>query len=208
MPSRGSGPKPKIRAGDGGEPQRDRANEDHVRIGERRSERAALPAHGGVQPGTAEQRRQREHDAEDHGEHGGMQGQRGRIRAATRADGAGDRRGDAAAESAIGHHLHQHQDREDQRDAGECLGAEKAHEVGFDDADHRLHDDDHQGRQRQPHGRCADRAVQDAFHAGTARPLRDRGGPQRSRLRHLLVTRQSQRFASGRPCHVEYLHMR
>ena len=80
--------------------------------------------------------------------------QRVGIRAAAGAQRAGDRRRDAAAHRAGRHHLHQHQHREDQRHAGQRVGAELADEVGLDQADGGLdHHHQHVGRREAQQGR-------------------------------------------------------
>ena len=65
-----------------------------------------------------------------------------------------DRGGHAAADAAVGHHRHQHDDREDERDARNRGRSEEADVEGFGDGDEGLHDENGHRRQRQPeHGR-------------------------------------------------------
>ena len=83
-----------------------------------------------------------------------MDRQRIGVVAAAAAERARDRRGDAAAHRARRHHLHQHDDREHQRDAGERGGAELADEIGLDQPDRGLrHHDEHVGRREPQQGR-------------------------------------------------------
>jgi protein-disulfide isomerase-like protein with CxxC motif len=59
----------------------------------------------------------------------------------------GNRRGDAAADTAVRHHLHQHQGRKDERHTGKRFGAEETDEVRLHHADQRLHDQYNNRRQ-------------------------------------------------------------
>ncbi len=80
--------------------------------------------------------------------------QRVGIVAAPGTNGAGDRGGNAAADAAVRHHLHQHEHGEDQRDAGECFCAEETHVKSLGDADERLRDQHRDGRHgKAQHGR-------------------------------------------------------
>jgi hypothetical protein len=69
-----------------------------------------------------------------------MQRQRIGVGAVAPAQRSGYRRGYAAAYCASRHHLHQHDQREHQRDAGQCIGAEPADKIGFDQSDRGLHE--------------------------------------------------------------------
>ena len=82
------------------------------------------------------------------------------LRAAAAAQGPRDGRGDAAAHRAGGHHLHQHHYGKYQRNPGERVGAELADEIGFHEADRRLHHhDEHIGR-REPQQGGGDRRLE------------------------------------------------
>jgi hypothetical protein len=71
-------------------------------------------------------------------------------------------RGDAAADAAVRHHLHEHQHRKHERHTGEGFGPEEADEVGLRHPDERLHHQHDDRRQSEAqHDRC-DRAGQNA----------------------------------------------
>ena len=78
-----------------------------------------------------------------------MKQQRIGVVASARADRARHRGGDAAAEPAVRHHGHQHEDREHQRCAGERVGAEKADIIGFRDVHRGLRHQHGYRRQRE-----------------------------------------------------------
>ena len=89
-----------------------------------------------------------------------MHDQRVGLVAPAGAQGARDGGRDAAAHGAHRDHLHQHDPREHQRHAGECVGAELRHEPGFDQAGRRLrHHHQHVGP-RHPQQRRHDRTLQ------------------------------------------------
>jgi hypothetical protein len=67
-----------------------------------------------------------------------MQRERIRIGPTRPAQRPRDSGGDPAAHGAGGHHLHEHDAREDQRDAGERIGAEPPDEIRFDETGGRL----------------------------------------------------------------------
>ena len=74
----------------------------------------------------------RRRDAEDQRDDHGMPNEAVGFLALARAKRAGNRREDAAAHSAGRDHLHQHQKREDEGDAGQRVGAELGDEIGLD----------------------------------------------------------------------------
>ncbi len=76
------------------------------------------------------------------------------------AECAGDGRRDAPAHRTRRHHLHEHQERENQRDTGERVGAEHADEVRLDKPDRSLHDHDEHVRGRELEQRRRDRRLQ------------------------------------------------
>jgi hypothetical protein len=68
--------------------------------------------------------------------------------------------GYAAADTSVRHHLHEHENREDQGDAGERVGAKKGDKIGLNYTDKRL-DDKHSRRwQGQTEQRRCDRPVE------------------------------------------------
>ena len=73
-----------------------------------------------------------------------------RLIAAPTANGARDRRGNAAAHGAGGNHLHQHHAGKHQRHAGECIGAEAGDKVGLDQPGHRLREHHQHVRRSEP----------------------------------------------------------
>jgi hypothetical protein len=79
-----------------------------------------------------------------------MEQQRIGIVLAAGTDRACHGRGDAAAESAIRHHRHQHEDWKYQRYAGKRIGPEKADIIGLGDVDRGLRHQHDNGRQREP----------------------------------------------------------
>ena len=74
------------------------------------------------------------------------------------AEGSRDSRGDATADAAVRHHLHEHYDGEGQGDPGERIGPKEAHEIGLGDADQCLDDQHNDRRQGQAEHRRSDRA--------------------------------------------------
>src|SRR5262245_34665053 len=64
-------------------------------------------------------------------DHEGVRGEGVGGPAAARAERSGDGRRNAAAHAAGGHRLHEHDQREDERDPGERVRAKAAHEVGL-----------------------------------------------------------------------------
>ena len=91
-----------------------------------------------------------------------MRDQRVGIVVVAGADGARNGRRNAAADAAVGHHGHQHQDRKDQRNAGERRSAEIA------DVERLGHPDGHLRHQHQ------DRGPGQAEHRGQDGPMQDR----------------------------------
>jgi hypothetical protein len=155
------------------QPDEDRAREDHVRVGQRRIEREAAPAHRGIERAAAGEHAVCEYKAEDRRDDERMQRQGIGVRAPPGAERARDRRRDAAAHGARRHHLHQHQRGEYQGHAGKGGGPEPADEIGLDHSDRRLrHHHQHVGRGKTQQRSRERRLEQTA----RARILR-RGGP-------------------------------
>ena len=170
-----------VAAHDAGEraqqPVGQRAGEDHVGIFERGRQDRAAPAQQAVDGGSAEQ----EHGAEQRrgtgGDHQRMDDERRRVLAPSGADRAGDRGGDGAAHGHVGHLLHQHQQRKDQRQAGQGIEAELADEMRVDAGRHRdQHDVDHQVGRGEPQQGRNDRAFQQQARARRCRRWRLDGG--------------------------------
>ena len=64
-------------------------------------------------------------------------------------------RGDAPADAAVRHHLHEHENREDQGDPGERVRSKKADEIGLSHPDKRLDNEHYERRQcKAEHRRC------------------------------------------------------
>jgi len=79
------------------------------------------------------------------------------------ADRARDRRRHAAADPAVGHHRHQHEEGKNERDACDGARSEEAHEIRLRDADERL---------QREHGENGPREVEQR---ARYRPFKERG---------------------------------
>ncbi len=89
-----------------------------------------------------------------------MQCQRIRVVPALGAECPCNRRRYTATHGTRGHHLHQHDDRENQRNARERIGAQLADEIDFDEPDCGLRHHDQHVRGREPQERCGDRRLE------------------------------------------------
>jgi hypothetical protein len=99
------------------------------------------------------------------------------------AQSARDRRRHPAAHRASGSHLQQHEEREDQREAGERPGAEAADEVRIADRNQRLECDQQHARRRQARERRHNRRGEQPFGA------RIHGGRRVHGARHCMIAR-------------------
>ena len=127
------------------------AGEDHVGVLDRRGQDLALARHDGVDRGSRQQEHQAEECRDDDGDDQPVRDQRRGIFATAGADGAGKSRGKRAAHGGVGHLLHQHQQREDQRQPGQRRRAQAADEMGVDAGRDGDQDDiDDQVRRREP----------------------------------------------------------
>jgi hypothetical protein len=116
-----------------------------MRMGES-GQHGAFAAHGVIERGPGEQADDGEHQAQGAVDDQRVGGQGVGLAAVAGAQGARDGRGDAAAHGTGGHHLHQHEAREDQCDAGQGIVAETADIDGLDQAGGRLgQHDEHVG---------------------------------------------------------------
>jgi hypothetical protein len=95
---------------------------------------------------------------EDDGNNEGVQRERLGLCDFACAYRARDRRCDATADATVRHHLHQHEDGKHQADAGQGLRPQEADEIGLRHPDKRLHDQHHDGRQREHQERRQHRA--------------------------------------------------
>jgi hypothetical protein len=140
-----------------GEPDENRAAEKHAGIGVRLRERAAGTSEKRVQrpAGGEENEAEGDPDGESDGER--VHGQTTGRRLVARAAGAGDGRRHAAAHGAGRRHLQQHHQREDERQAGERLGAQPADEMRVGDRDRGLESRESEARRRKPGDRSEDR---------------------------------------------------
>ena len=144
-----------VAAHDAGEraeqPVGERAGEDHVGIFERRRQHRPAAAQPAVDGGPAQQEDGAEQRRGAGGDHQRMDDERRRVLAPAGADRPRDRGGDRAAHGHVGHLLHQHQQREHQRQAGQRIEAEPADEMRVDAGRHRdQHDVDHEVGHREP----------------------------------------------------------
>ena len=121
------------------QPQQDGACKDHIGIGQRRIERCVSPAHRAVEPWPAGEHRGGKRKPEANGDGKRVQSQGIGVAAAPGPQCARNGRRYAAAHRPRGHHLHQHQRREYQSDAGERIGPELADEIGLNKPDRGLH---------------------------------------------------------------------
>jgi len=146
-----------------------------------------LNAHRRVEPVAAAQDGERKAQPEDDTDDEGVEGQRVGIGPAAGAEGAGDGRRDPAAHGAARHHLHQHQDREDEGDAGQRVGAELADKVCLDESHRRLHQHHQHVRGGEAQQGARDRGLQE--HPGPRVEPRARSRPDNrgigSRDRHV-----------------------
>jgi hypothetical protein len=127
------------------QPIRQRAAEHGVRVRERRGTGLAGAAHQRVDRRTTDQQQERKDRSHSGGDSDAVDHQRGCVRVAAGADGARDGRCDGAAHAGIRHLLHQHDQREDQREAGQGVGPQLADEMGVDGRrrrdEHHVYDD-------------------------------------------------------------------
>ena len=87
------------------------------------------------------------------------------------AEGAGNRRGDAAAHGARRHHRHQGLDGKDNGEGGKCGDAQLADEPGVGDGDQGLDGHDHDVGRRHAGDERADGSVQKCAQSGVIRAL-------------------------------------
>jgi hypothetical protein len=99
-----------------------------------------------------------------------MHDQGTRIFHALGADCACHRRGDAASHATRRHHLHQHHERVDEREARQRLGAQPAEEIGFGDRHQDLGDHCRRRWPGQPPQAASDRTSQQRVRRQCASP--------------------------------------
>jgi hypothetical protein len=160
MPSGGSGPIPNIKtgtsrmcrasavryttaqhgclagaadhAGQGAQqPIGERAGKDRVRIFQSGGVRVAGAAHKCINGRTAHQQNRREDRGHSGGDDDAMNGKRGGVRMTVGADGARDGRRNRSAHARVGHLLHEHDERKNEREAGQGARPHLADEMGI-----------------------------------------------------------------------------
>lgn len=165
----------KRRAQEVRDPGGDGGGEDEVGVEQRVGERVAFRTERPEERRAAEPCGRGEHRAERDRDDDRVRDQGLRVFRAACTQRTRDGRRDAAAHAAVGHHRHQHEEREDEGHARDGAGAEEAHEPRLRHAHQRLHHEHDEHRPRHAQQRARDRAFEDllagheAWRRGTTR---------------------------------------